>query len=194
MIASRRGLGKCAAVVAAATLAGCQPEEKIVRYNPFLANVPGAETQTKPVGNRFENYTDPSTLPGDKTVITNPDGSVTLLARSVRHMMMNIQLCLEHEDDQVLYDQVISDQTKQEFQAQGKDPHQAVEFIKTNRDDIMTLFSRMPFGEQSPNIILKQPARRTILLEVTGLAAKDMRFTQLWAVMEKGNWKLLWIR
>src|SRR5262249_22929416 len=160
----------------------------------FLANVPGAQTDMKPVGERFKNYKDPSKVPDDKIVLENPDGSVKLIAKSIRHLMSHIALCLEYEDDQVLFEQVISDQTKQEFQAKGKDPHESVEFIKKNKDEILRLFSRMPFGEQSPNVILKQPAKRTALLEVTGLAAKDLQLTQLWAVMEKGNWKLLWIK
>ncbi len=173
---------------------GCQNEEKIIRYNPFLANVPGAETSMKPVGERFKDFKDPSRLDGDKTIIENPDGSVKVVAKSVRHLMSNIMLCLEYEDDEVLFEQVISEQTKQEFQGKGKDPKEAVELLKKNRADISLLFSRMPFGEQSPNVIIQQPAKRTMVLEVTGLAAKDLKYTELWAVMEKGNWKLLWIK
>jgi hypothetical protein len=175
-------------------LAACQPEEKIIRYNPFLANVPGAETSMKPVGERFKDFKDPSKLPGDKTVIEQPDGSVKLIAKSVRHLMTNIQLCLEYEDDELLFDQVISSQTKQQFRGEGKDPHEAVTYVKENREEIAKLFARMPFGEQSPNVIIQQPAQRTMVLEVTGLAAKDLHLTQLWAVMEKGDWKLLWVR
>jgi hypothetical protein len=175
-------------------LSGCQSEQRIVRYNPFLANVPGAETQFRPVGERFENYKDPTKVPGDKTIIENPDGSVTLIAKSVRRLMSNLMLCLEYEDDLVLFEQVISDQAKQEFQGRGKDPHEIIDYLKKNRQDIALLFSRMPFGEQSPNVIIQQPAKRTMLLEVTGLAAKNLKMTELWAVMEKGNWKLLWIR
>jgi hypothetical protein len=174
--------------------AGCQSEEKVLKYNPFLANIPGAETKTKPVGERFDNYIDPTKLEGDKTVLENPDGSVTLVAKSVRHLMTNITLCLQYEDDELLLDQVISEQTKGRFRGEGKEPEEAVKFLKENQKDISALFARMPFGEHSPNIILKQPARRTVVLELTGLAAKDMRFTELWAVMEKGDWKLLWIR
>lgn len=182
------------ALGALAGLCACQSEEKIVKYNPFLAHIPGAETQTKPVGERFENYDDPTKLAGDKTVIENSDGSVTLVAKSVRHLMTNITLCLQYEDDELMLEQVISQQTKERFRAEGKDPAESVKFLKDNQKDVAALFARMPFGEHSPNIILEQPARRTIMLELTGLAAKDMRFTELWAVMEKGNWKLLWIR
>lgn len=183
-----------AALAATGFLGACQSEQRVVRYNPFLANVPGAETRAKPVGSRFKDFKDPTALPGESTLTKNPDGSIKLIAKNVRHLMINIQMCLEYEDDEVLYEQVISEQTKQEFQGQGKDPHETVAFLKDNRDDVMALFARMPFGEQSPNIILKQPARRTMVLELTGLAAKDMRFTELWVVMEQGDWKLLWIR
>jgi hypothetical protein len=186
--------GMLAAAILAGVAGGCQTEQRVVKYNPFLANIPGAETAVKPVGNRFEGYKDPSVVEGDKTIIENPDGSVTLVAKSVRHLMTNIMACLEYEDDEVLLEQVISEQTKGQFRSEGKQPEEAVEFLKKNRDDIAKLFARMPFGEHSPNIILKQPARRTVVLELTGLATRDLRFTELWAVMEQGNWKLLWIR
>lgn len=180
--------------VSVAALGACQPEEKVIRYNPFLANVPGATTATKPVGNKLGEYVDPTKVAGDKTVVENPDGSVTLIAKSVRHLMAHIQLCLDKEDDKALLDQVISEQTKQEMKGQGREPEEVVAFLKKNRNEIALMFARMPFGEQSPNIIVKRPAKRTVVLELTGLASKDMRYTELWAVMEKGNWKLLWIR
>lgn len=191
----KRGAGTFAILTAAALVfSGCANEEKVIRYNPFLANVPGATTQVKPVGPRFEEYKDPSKVEGDKTIIENPDGSITLIAKSIRHLMGHIQLCLQYEDDEILFDQVISEQTKQEFQQKGQDPHEALEFLKANKQDIYMMFSRMPFGEQSSSVILHQPARKTRMLQVTGLATRDLRFTELWAVMEKGNWKLLWIR
>jgi hypothetical protein len=31
------------------------------------------------------------------------------------------------------------------------------------------------------------------VLELTGAAADDLRFTKLWAVMERGNWKFYWV-
>ncbi len=148
----------------------------------------------KPVGKRFKDFrTRPpsrGTRPSSRTPTAASSSSPRACATSCRTSCS----AWRHEDDEVLFDQVISDQTKQEFQGQGKDPHEVVEFLKTNRADIGILFSRMPFGEQSPNVIIQQPARRTMLLEVTGLAAKDLKYTELWAVMEKGNWKLLWIK
>lgn len=181
-------------VMGAALLAGCQSEQRIVRYNPFLANVPGAQTQMEAVGERFENFQDPGKVEGDKTLIENPDGTVTLIAKNVQHLMRNMQLCIEHQDDAVMLEQVISNQTKQQFQAEGRDPQEAVEYIKENWGEISKLFSRMPFGEHSANVILQQPAKRTRVLELTGLATKGMQFTELWAVMEKGNWKFLWVK
>ena len=49
-------------------------------------------------------------------------------------------------------------------------------------------------GSRNSRGMPDQPARRTMVLRLTGLAAKDMRFTEFWAVMEKGNWKFLWVK
>src|SRR5262245_56427128 len=85
----------CFCLLALLLLAACQNDRTVVRYNPFLANVPGAQTDTKPIGEKYKGYEDPSKAPGDKTVIENDDGSVTLIAKSIRHMMSHVALCLQ---------------------------------------------------------------------------------------------------
>jgi hypothetical protein len=172
----------------------CQNDEKVIKYHPFLANLPDAKTQTKPVGDRFGGkFADPTAVPDNKIVIEKPDGQKILIARSVRQMMTHVEQTLDDGDEVLLYEQVISQETKEQYRAKGKDPLQIIDYLKEHRKQIAVLFSRMPFAEQSPNVILEQPGDKVFLIRLTGLAAKDTEFTRLWAKMEKGNWKFLWV-
>jgi hypothetical protein len=194
-----RGLARLAALGAVVWLCwmggtgGCQPEEKVLRYKPFLANVPGAQTRMPTVGPKYEGFRDPTAVPDDKVVRQNPDGSVTLVAKSIRQLMILVQKTLAEDRDDLLYEQVVSEEAKQQYRDKGKEPLEILAYLKEHRQDISTLFSRMPFGEQSPNVILDQPGNRTFHLKLTGLATKGSNFHHLWAIMEHGTWKLLWV-
>lgn len=190
----RRWLLSAASLLSIFLIPACQSDEKVIKYHPFLANLPDAKTQMNPIGDRFGgNFADPTSLPDNKIVVEKPGGQKTLIARSVRHMMTHLEQTLDDGDEVLLYEQVISQETKEQYRAKGKDPLQIIDYLKEHRKDIAVLFSRMPFAEQSPNVILEQPGNKVFLIRLTGLAAKDSEFTRLWAKMEKGNWKLLWV-
>lgn len=176
---------------------GCEREENVVRYKPFFTGITGAEVTrgagAEPV-NANDGYIDPTRLPSDaKLVIENPDGSKTLVAKSLRHMMGHLERCLDEGDDDLLMDQVISEKTKEHYRSEGKDPRQIIRFLKRNRKDIAKLFARMPMGEYTPTVILEQPGDKMWAVRLTGAAARDMKFTKVWARLEEGNWRFVWV-
>ncbi|MFM9902042.1 MAG: hypothetical protein ACKVOT_13600 [Polaromonas sp.] len=178
---------------AALLLAACGEDVRVVRYDPFLSHLPGAEGGQPPIGERPGTPEDPMAVPEDQLVVTNPDGSVTLIAKVVRHLIGHLARVMEADDQKLLYDQIISEQTKAHFAAEGQDPRKAVaEFFRDNRADIDKLIARMPAGERTPGVILSKTGPKQFKLTVTGTAAKGLRFNELWVVMEKGNWRLWW--
>lgn len=68
----------CAPVCALA-LVGC--ETRVVRYNPILGGLPGAESG-RPVVRDFGDYRDPTIISEDQLVQEQPDGKKTLIART----------------------------------------------------------------------------------------------------------------
>lgn len=176
---------------------GCQREENVVRYKPFFTGITGAEV-TRGAGavpvNPDLGHIDPTKLPADaKLIVENPDGSKTLIAKSLRHMMGHLERCLDEGEDELLMDQVISEKTKQQYRSEGKDPQQIIRFLKRNRKDIAKLFSRMPMGEYTPTVILEQPGDKMWAIRLTGAAARDMKFTKVWARLEEGHWRFVWV-
>lgn len=174
-------------------ITGCSSDEKVVRYRPFFTGISGAEFHGAEPVNSAAGYIDPTQVPDQKLVIEKADGSKILIAKSVRHMMTHLERCLDDGDDELLMDQVISEKTKEEFRAQGKDTSEILTFLHKNRKDIGRLFARMPMGEYTPTVILEQPGDKTWVVRLTGAPADGMKFTRVWARMEDGNWRFLWV-
>lgn len=175
-----------------ASLTGCKNEETVTRYKPFFTGLSGAEFNTQPVGSTA-GYSDPTSNPDGRNVIENPDGSRVLVCKSVRSLMTHLERELDAENGSIIIEQLISRRTLEEFEGRGESPQAIIDFLTKHRRDIAMLFARMPMAERSPTVILKQPGNGVWILEVTGAAAEDLRFTKLWAVMERGNWKFYWV-
>lgn len=184
--------GYVVACIVIALLAACSTDEKVTRYKPFFTGLSGAEFNTDPVATG-SGQSDPTTAPDGRIVIDNPDGSRTLLCRSIRSMMTHMERELDEGNDAIIIEQLISKRTLEEYENRGESPAAIIEFLQKHRRDIAMMFARMPMAERSPTVILKQPGDGVWILQLTGAAAEDLRFTKLWAVMERGSWKFYWV-
>lgn len=131
-------------------------------------------------------------VPADSLVRTEPDGKKTLIAKTGRQLMVHIYKTLDDNKPELFVDQVLSDVTKQEFYARGYDPVEAFKELQRRREDIDTLFARMPMGESTPGVILSKVGKGTLRLEVEGMAARDLKWAGMDMVLEKGNYRLRW--
>ena len=187
------GFFVCAAACALPLIAGCASEEKITHYKPFFTGLSGAEFNTAPVDRSRQITPDPTYTPDGGTVIEHPDGSRTLVCKSVRALMSHLERELDAENADIILQQLISKRTFEEFESRGESREAIIKFLQDHRRDIAMLFARMPMAERSPTVILRQPGGGVWVLHLTGAAAEDLRFTKLWVVMERGNWKFYWV-
>ena len=178
--------------VALGLLGACKGEEKVVQYKPFFTGLSGAEFNTDPV-NSAPGYSDPTATPDGRNVIEKPDGSRVLVCKSVQSVMTHLERELDENHDDIILTQLISQRTLAEFEGRGETPKAIIDFLQKHRRDIAMLFARMPMAERSPTVILKQPGDNVWILQLTGAAAEDLRFTKLWVIMERGNWKFYWV-
>lgn len=169
---------------------GC--ESRVVRYNPMLGGLPNSESGL-PVVRGDLNYHDPTYVAEDKLVVEDPaTKKKTLTARSGRHLMIHIYNALKDNDKKTFVDQVLASETKAECAARGVDPGDTFEELVRRRDDVLALFNAMPNAELTPGAIVRKLGPKAQRVEVQGLAAKDLAWTGIDMVMEKGNWKLRW--
>ena len=72
------------------------------------------------------------------------------------------------------------------------DPGACFDELVRRKDDVVALFNAMPAGEYTPGVYVRNLGPKSERIEVEGLAAKDLSWTGMDVVMEKGNWKLRW--
>jgi len=186
------------ALLWAALGVGCQQEERIVRYKPFLAGLEGVQTQTPAVVEKPKGPLAAAELPTaadgkDPLVVENPDGSKTLISRCGLHLMHHIQKTLADGDDKLFASQVLSQMTRDEYLGRGIDPREAFKTLKPREKEIAKLFSRMPLGENSPNVTMSTVGHNVFRVQLVGQAAKGLEgYTGFDMVLEKGSWRLRW--
>ncbi len=175
---------------------GCQPEERIVRWNPPLAGLPGARSQTPFTGRDGRMDADPTNIPPDQLRVDRGDGVIELRARSARHLMIHIYNTLRDNDADLFTDQVLSKVTADEFVQRGRNPREAFRILKRQERDILALFHMMPSGEQTPGVYWTRigdvDGTRIYRLQVDGPGTADLRYTAMDIAMERGNFRLRW--
>lgn len=123
-----------------------------------------------------------------------PDGRPVLLTPSVRDVMVHLMITLRDGEDDLLFDQLIAESTKEHFRAQGLDPRtQVLTYLRDHREDIQALFDRMPAAERSPGVMFRKSGRRRFEVYPSGFDTRDLRLRSLWVEQERGAWKLAWI-
>lgn len=185
------------ALAGAALLGACQPEEKVLKYKPFFTGLSGAEfTGQQPV-NAGAGIKDPTqTGAEDKIIIEDRDGKRTLVCKSPRAVMMNLENLLDEntpEADELIVDQLFSEKTRQNYQSKGQDPRVYVQQLHKQRKAIAKTFSRMPMAEHTPTVIIDQPGDNVWIIRLTGAPTRDLKYTRIWVRLEAAEWKLMWI-
>jgi len=176
-------------VAAVALVAGC--ESRVVRYDPMLGGLPGAESNTRVVRD-LGDYKDPTKVAGNKIEVENADGTTTLTAKTGRHLMVHIYNALVRDEKELFADQVLSQVTREEFAARGKVPTEAFETLLARFDDIQELFNRMPLGEYTPGVFIKPVGNRVKRVALDDVTARDLVYSGFDMVMEDGNYRLRW--
>lgn len=179
------------AVGALLVLGACETQTRVVKYNPFLGGLPGAESGSTIVRD-LGDYADPTVIPPDKLVEEPEPGKKVLHAKTGRHLMIHIHNTLKNDERELFVSQVLSAVTRAECLERGIDPGDAFDYLKTREDDIAALFNMMPDGEQTPGVIAKPLGPNERRVQVTGAGLGDLYWTGFDMVMEKGNWRLRW--
>jgi hypothetical protein len=177
------------ALGASVALPGCERTISERAVNPAFGGLQGARTQVQ--RKERESFAIGADAPDD-IVVEHEDGTVTLISRRAAHLMSHIQRTLARDEEELFVDQVLSERTKQEYRERGLDPAEAFHALKDRSADISKLFSRMPFGEASPSVIMSKVDDKTLRLTLTGAGTRDLQWTTMDMVLEGGNYRLRW--
>lgn len=188
---SRHAIALAAALAMASALAalpGCQNDERVVSYKPFLTGLQDAQTQTPAVLTAEHKGVDARATPADKLIVEEADGSKRLVARSGLQLMRHIQRALAEEDTRFLAAEILCAQTRREYVERGLDPTEAYRTLKEREQDIQKLFARMPAGEGSAFVVVTPLGERVKRLRLTPQAGKGLAWTGFDMVLEGARW------
>lgn len=172
------------------TLAGCAQERRVVYSRSLLGGVSGNRTGASDFDNRNGEA---NANPADqKSIIDNPDGTKTLLARNPKHLMNHIFYTLRENKADLFVTQVLSKRTCDEYAARGLDPKLAFEELKGRQKDMLDLFKAMPMANQTPGVFIENIGDGVMRMNAEQRIAMDLKWKGIDMVMERGNYKLLW--
>lgn len=180
-----------AGVAGAGLVLGACTESRVVRYNPVLGGLPGAESQT-PVVRDFGEYQDPGEPERSELEEKQADGSIKLLAKNGKHLMNHIHNTLEADNKALFVSQVLSQITKRECLERGVDPGECFEFLQAHRADVDALFNRLPGGERTAGVYPRSLGGNVTRVQLGPRAEGDLKWGGFDMVMEKGNYRLRW--
>jgi hypothetical protein len=153
----------------------------------MLSGLPGTESGGALVSERPRGYRDPSQIDGGKITIEREDGSKVLVARSARHLMAHVYTTLKEEEKELFTEQVLCEATRAEFRARGLDPGEAYEELKRREADVVALFGRMPMGEYTPGVLMRQLGDGIYRVALAPKAAEGLAWCGFDMVWEGGR-------
>lgn len=119
-----------------------------------------------------------------------PDGSILLISRSPRHVMIHLFETLRDEEDDLLLSQVISGRLRDQYEKRGEDPRKIVRELRRERREIVKLMTSMPMAEQTPGALMRTTDRNVFEITAPGGPALDQKFKRISVVIEQGSFRL----
>ena len=173
-----------------AVISGCT-YERVVSHSGLLTGLDGAESQL-PSKQQARALPDFLRTPDDGIRVEDEDGNITLYSKSVRQLMAHISTTISNGEKELFLEQVLCEQTKEEFYQRGLDPGLAFDELVKRERDIGRMFYYMPMGEYTPGLYLKTIGRNTFRLKLPRANNESLYWLGLDVVFESSNYKLRW--
>lgn len=192
-----------------ASLAGCHTERRVVAVRGLnLADIPGAEGGVRAEGPRrsvggtsweavlSRGAPPPPGRPIDDDPLRRelPDGSVHLVSRSPGQLLQHLLETLQRDEMDLLYDQLLSEYTKEYYRDRGEDPRERLDYIRDNAVAIRELLLSMPMADATPGASFVKQGRNSFRLEAPGAEWTGKKFTSISMRIENRRFVLEGIR
>ncbi|MBL0922639.1 MAG: hypothetical protein IBJ10_11010 [Phycisphaerales bacterium] len=195
-------------LAAAIALSACEEERRVVAVRGGLHGLPGAtggqQTEAPLVAKEGERRRSSMQNPrnykfdGEPDAmlrIEKPGGRVVLVSRNARELAFHLRQTLAREEYALLAQQVISERTRENYIAAGKNPDDAVAFLIKRQDDVLRLIQNLHLAERLPMDLGEVIGSNEYRLKVpAGLVDPPLRFTTFDYVFERDACRLLLIQ
>ena len=122
------------------------------------------------------------------------DGVVTLRAFAPEHVLAHAKQCIRQREYQLLWEQILSVETREAYLGAGQDFAAFAAFCERNRGDLMEMFNRMGFGFYSSDVVQESIGGNAIRIRLHPSLGAQFKFTEFDVVKEPGGMKWLMVR
>jgi len=180
--------------VAALMLGACETYRE-VRGSPMLGSLPGAQVgeRIRPTSSAKKGRAEQIIDESESTLrIEHDDGSVTLVSHTGRQLMSHVFTTIDQDEGELFVEQVLSEMSRREFAQRGVDPLEGFNYLKSHERAIRQLFQTIPMGEYTPGTFMKPQGNNVYRLQAPKLLHRDLPWTFMDMVFERGGWRLRW--
>lgn len=124
----------------------------------------------------------------------NEDGSIQLRAAIPEHVLLNTLTCLRNEEYQLMFDQLLSKQTKDAYEEAGEGFDGFATFMRKNRHELVASLNRMVAGLPHEEVKISKVDGVVTRCKLRPQVADPYRFKELDVISETEGLKLLMIR
>jgi hypothetical protein len=121
------------------------------------------------------------------------DGSVVLRALMPEHVLANTLNCLHGEEYQLLWDQMLAEQTKLAYDSQGQGYEEFAAFFQKHRNELAKTLNRMLLGIAAHEVVIEDVGGGVTVLRFWPQIAQQFRFRRVSVIREGYGLKLLLI-
>lgn len=119
------------------------------------------------------------------------DGEVIMQALLPDHVLANTMSSLRSQQYLELWDQMVAESTKREYQAQGLDVDDFVRFCVQNRSELMMTLNRMSFGYYGgSDVIIERLSDLSVRLRFAPQIGSQFKFREVFISQERDGMKL----
>ena len=207
---TRCALPLCLALLAIAM--GCAEEERVVGVRGGIYNMPGAVSnldyqrpgessvasgawanlQLRFMADHPDLVVDPSNPM--RAVGRDDPTRIVLLLYSPRHLVINLHDAIAAGEWELIQEQIIAQQVKDELRSSLRDPYDALRALSRKRRSVIALLKTMPDGDQTPGLTLTPLGGNQFRLSAPGGTTLDLQLRHLDMVIEGNQFRLLAVR
>jgi len=122
------------------------------------------------------------------------DGSVVLRALMPEHVLANFITCLQDEEYELLYNELLSRHTRRAWEAQGNTFEDFEDYFAEHRTDMIRAANLIYLGLTSHETVLEHDGPDVIELRLLPQYSRDLKFRRIRIITEDDGMKLINIR
>ena len=123
------------------------------------------------------------------------DGSVTYRAILPEHVIGNVMTCLRNQEYDALWNQVVCESTRRQWESGGRTYEDFVAWCVKNRSELMMTLNRMSFGYYGgSDVVVDRLPDASVRVRFSPHLASQFKFRELYVVMDRQGMGLAGIR